>query len=279
MADDKTPAGNGRVFVLDPRPPMRPAILDLPKLDRPSWEDLARAYAGIAANDYQHKQAQYAELDQMRFAIVQLDSNMGQLKDEVKEAIVEAILHTPLPPVRPAMPSTHESAERVAVRVRKRFEKESLNPESPNPTPDDLERMIAEGVAKELAAQKQISELQRLADLDTAAKKAREDQEAATKKAREDAAEADRRSKEDLRTQKRNWIVITTSGIVLLLIGAAFTIVQQRAVAHDQGVAEGQAKVVGTFATALATPAPPAIATTPSDVPPAPAAPASMHHH
>src|SRR5277367_1358193 len=158
MSDDKTPAGNGRVYVLDPRPPLRPAVLELPKFERATWEDLARGYATISTNDYQHKQAQYRELDEMRLAIVQLDSNMSRLKDEVKEAIVEVMLQRPatpfIPPMRPQMPSTTERAQRVAVGVRERFVKESQSPESPDPTPDDLQRMIAEGVSKELAAQK-----------------------------------------------------------------------------------------------------------------------------
>lgn len=242
MADDPGAADlNGGA--IDPRTPQRPPLERLPALPvNATWQDLARAYATVVANDYAHKKAQYGELDEIRMGLVALDRSVTRFKSDVREVVFEAAVGRG--PMRAAAPSTHDSAERVAMNVKERFVAQSVNPASPDPTPDDVQKMVAEAVTAALVAEKQRADLERLAALDAAKK---------------EAHDAEKKSREDARSQRRNWLVLTTSGLLLLIAGSIVAAVQQRAQGHSEGVAEAPAKIVYVPLAASAPPAPPAI--------------------
>ncbi len=81
--------GNGRDPLIAPLPPQRPMMTDVPRnLPRASWEELARVYANVVAQDHQHLKAIYKELDEIRPAI---NTIPARLEHMVKESVAGAL--------------------------------------------------------------------------------------------------------------------------------------------------------------------------------------------
>jgi hypothetical protein len=88
MADDRYANGPVIATIPPPRPPLRESV---PLPERPTWQQLAYAYSTETIEARAHRQAVYAELDEMRAGIVLLDLRFGALSEKIRDDLREMV--------------------------------------------------------------------------------------------------------------------------------------------------------------------------------------------
>jgi hypothetical protein len=267
MADERP--GNGRV--LDPRPPFRPAIAKLDGMPlRASWEDLARGYATVVMNEHQHKAAQYAELDDMRAAIITMDGRvesvreaMSKFKDDVKAAVIEALaVSHGLPPMRREADSSHaidvisDTAADGALAKAKQIQ------ESPgiDLTPETVQGLVKDQVKEALETQREHDRIKKL------------EGEAALRIQEEESERQLKIVKDKENRDFRRNVAAIVIGAVITVAGGFYTV-------YLQGKSDNEAQHRAQDSRTIVLPAPPVVVSVPAATQePLPAVSASAKH-
>jgi hypothetical protein len=195
--------------------------------------------------------------DPLRTTIANLADNQGQFVQRLAEygadlrahslSTAEAFLRLetrlagPAAPLRtrgPA-PSSADMIERVGERLLENFKAKAAETEGPlvAGSPEEMTRIAEQVVAPAIAQREQAKELERLRTEETERK----------------------RRIDERRSDRRTFLVLTISGLIVAVAGIVMTYMVTKATEHDRGFAEGVKA------------APPATLIVPAAAPPAPA--------
>lgn len=224
---------------LVPRPPLNEYIepLDDSIFEGPIGKKIAAAIWALVTRTDQHTKDQEAFSTAVFAAFERGDGVARTLHDGIQE--IKVVLHMSPPPMRPESPSgidlLENSSKSFGERMKEMAASSAGGPGKVLATPAELEQVARGSFDEQMRVYLQ--------------KKRIEDLEAAETKRVADLAEKealDKRMAEDAAKQRRNFWVLTFSGAIVVLFGVVGTYIATRAanerdkaLAHEQGLAEG----------------------------------------